>query len=671
MTEKFLSFLKEVVYISNCFDYIIDKSDRKIHMRISLKTRLIANFLVVIAVCGIVATWVGVRLIGGGIVKQAQDKVRTDLNSARVIYQANLDKINDIVRMTANRFFVIESILRKDLDFLREELNRVQKRESLDVLTVTDETGQVIVRTSNPGAYGDDQSMDAIVSRALLHKEATASTEVIPADALMKEGEDLAQRARITFIPTPKAKPRPENEETSGMIMKAAAPVLDGTGNVLGVIYGGVLLNRKYEIVDKIKETVYQGEAYKGKDMGTATIFQGDLRISTNVRREDGSRAIGTRVSEEVYDRVLVEGLPWIERAFVVNAWYITAYEPIKNITGDIIGILYVGMLEQKFTDLRRSTMWVFLGIALAGIAAALLISYFLANTILKPINHLVFASERLAQGDLTHRVELESKDEIGELAKTFNFMAESLKDRDERLKKYTQQKIMESERLATIGQLAAGVAHELNNPLGGILIYGHLLLENLPPDDPQRKNLEKIVTQATRCKGIVKGLLDFSRQTEPKIELTDCNDLLKGALSLIENQAIFQNITVSKHFYASPLRVMVDSGQIQQVFINIIMNAAEAMDGKGDLVIQTKLSDDEGFAEIAFSDTGCGIPEDQIERLFEPFFTTKEVGRGTGLGLAISFGIIQRHKGTIEVQSTVGEGTTFTVRLPVTEEKA
>ncbi len=639
-------------------------------MRISLKTKLITSFLVVIAICGFISTWVGIRLIGNGIVRQAQDKVRVDLNSAREIYKERLRKIKDTVRLTASRFFMVQSLSMGNYEPMKAELTRIKERESFDILTVTDRYGKVIFRTRNPRIYGDDQSTRDIIRYVLRNKKAAASTEIIPREELLKEGEDLAKRAQINLVPTPKAKARPESEETSGMMIIAAAPVFDHKGNIIGVLYGGILLNRKYEIVDKIKETVYQGEVYKGKDIGTATIFQGDLRISTNVKREDGSRAIGTRVSEEVYNQVLVKGLPWIERAFVVNDWYITAYEPIKNIEGNIIGILYVGVLEQKFTDMRRDTILVFLGIALGGIILALIVSYFLANSILRPVKHLVFASERLAQGDLSHRVELKSKDEIGELAKTFNYMAESLKDRDERLKKHAQQKIMESERLATIGQLAAGVAHELNNPLGGILIYSHLLLENLNENDPRRENLEKIVTQATRCKGIVKGLLDFSRQTEPKVNLGDINEVIKSALSLVENQSLFQNIRISKDFLPSSLLVMMDSAQIQQVFINIILNAAEAMNGKGNLKIDTAISEDKKWVIVEFTDTGCGIPKENIEKLFEPFFTTKEVGHGTGLGLAISYGIIQRHKGIIEVKSQVGKGTTFTIRLPVAKEE-
>ena len=190
--------------------------------------------------------------------------------------------------------------------------------------------------------------------------------------------------------------------------------------------------------------------------------------------------------------------------------------------------------------------------------------------------------------------------------------------------------------------------------------------MEQLEDKDPKRANLEKIVAQATRCKKIVKGLLDFSRQTEPVIEPADVNQLLNGAMSLVEHQAIFQNIEIKRDLAQGLPNIMADGAQIQQTFINIALNAAEAMEGQGNLTLQTKASNDNQYIEIAFTDTGCGIPEDKIERLFEPFFTTKEVGRGTGLELAISYGIIQRHDGTIEVKSEVDRGTTFTIRLPV-----
>ena len=355
-------------------------------MRISLRAKLITSFLAVIAICGLVATFVAIRLIGAGIISQAQDKVRTDLNSARRVYQDEVKEVGTLVRLSAERFFIKDALLDKDIELLKGELERIREEESLDILNLMDEIGRVIMRARNPSVTGDNKGQDELISRVLSSKEAITTTAIVLREELLKEGPSLAEQAYMKFVPTPKARPSLETEQTSAMCIKAAAPVFGYDGSLVGVLYGGNLLNRDYKIVDKIKETVYQGVKYKGKDIGTATIFQGDLRISTNVQGEKGERAIGTRVSEEVYEQVLVKGAPWIDRAFVVNNWYISAYEPIKDIKGKIIGILYVGILEEKFMDMRKRAIAIFLGITLAGMAIAVVVSSFLAKEVLHPI---------------------------------------------------------------------------------------------------------------------------------------------------------------------------------------------------------------------------------------------------------------------------------------------
>jgi len=538
-----------------------------------------------------------------------------------------------------------------------------------DILTLTDENGQVIVRARNPSVYGDNQAHDELVSKALSGTEVIGATVIVPRDELIKEGTDLAEQAYIKFIPTPKAKPSMNTEETSGMMIKAAAPVLGYDGSLIGVLYGGNLLNRNYEIVDRIKDIVYQGVKYKGKDIGTATIFQGDLRISTNVEGEDGHRAIGTRVSEEVYEQVLVKGLPWIHRAFVVNHWYVAAYEPIKDIKGEIIGILYAGILEEKFADMRRRAILTFLGITIAGMVIAIIVSTFLASGVSKPIKHLVFASHQLAQGNLEYQVKLKSKDEIRELGETFNLMASSLKERDDKLKEYTSQQIMKSERLATLGQLAAGVAHEINNPLGTISIYAQMTLDELGKDnDSCRENLEVVMKQTNRAGRIVKDLLEFARQSEPEMRILNINDVLRKAIAITSHPAELQNISLVTHLAPELRDVQGDTDKLQQVFVNMIINALQAMPGGGELTVGTRLTEGGEFVEIEISDTGCGIPQEHLSKLFDPFFSTKGTGEGTGLGLSVSLGIVQKHNGTIDVKSKVSEGSTFIIRLPAGE---
>jgi two-component system NtrC family sensor kinase len=637
---------------------------------IPIATKLILSFLLVIFVTSLIFIAVGVQLISRRLVAEAQEKVRNDINAARGIYVAELDQVDAVVRFTAGRFFLRNALLSGDIGPAARELLETRLREGLDIFTVTDPSGNVLFRASNPELSGDNQSHNVLVGAVLDNRESASGTTIFLAEDLQKESPRLAEQAYLEFIDTPKARFREETQETSGMVLMVAAPVYDYRRNLIGILYGGNLLNRNFDIVDTTKQTVYKGLKYDGKDIGTATIFQDDVRISTNVKNEDGTRAIGTRVSEEVYDRVVRQGETWIGRAYVVNNWYITAYEPIRDINDRIIGILYVGILEQKYRDIERRTILIFLAITVVGAFIALALAYLLSRGISGSIGRLASASRELAHGNLDARADVTSNDELRELAESFNAMASALKKRDEQLKALAQNRIMESERLAMIGQLAAGVAHELNNPLQGIVAYSHLLLEKAPDDDPMRSSLQKIVTQADRSKDIIRGLLDFSRQTKPQKMMSNINHILLECLSLVEKQPLFHNIEIEKDFVGNLPLISVDPSQIQQVFMNMIINAAEAMEGNGRLTLETRFDPVDKTVDVIFTDTGHGIREEDMPQLFDPFFTTKEVGHGTGLGLAISYGIVRKHRGTITVESEIGKGTTFIISLPETVEE-
>jgi two-component system NtrC family sensor kinase len=638
--------------------------------RIPIATKLILGYLLIIVITSAVFTAVGIRLIADRLVKEAQESVRLDLNAGREIYTSSLNHIFDVVRLTGERFFLSDALASGNIQDAASELKRVKISEGLDLLTITDKYGNVLLRVNNPDNYGDSQSHNELVAAVLERNVAVSSTNIISVEDLKNESPLLTEQAYFEFIDTPLARARNEIKETAGMMLMAAAPIRDDNGVLIGVLYGGVLLNRNYEIVDEIKRTVFQGLEYKGQDIGTATIFQDDVRISTNVKNQDGSRAVGTRIMEEVYNQVIINGQPWIGRAYVVNNWFITAYEPIEDMDHHRIGILYVGISEQKYIDIKSEAIFVFLTITIIGALVSMLLSYYIARRISGPIDRLVSASREVASGNMDAKVESRSNDELGELAISFNTMAAALKQRDEKLKEYTTSKIMESERLAIIGQLAAGVAHELNNPLQGIVSYSHLLLESMPNEEWSRGNVEKIVTQANRCRDIVRGLLDFSRQRTIEKRLYDVNMVLKECVSLLENQAVFHNIEIVSNLDPKLPLVVFDPSQIERVFMNIIINAAEAMEGKGKLVLMTKFDPLENLVEIGFKDTGPGISKENLEKIFSPFFTTKDPGHGTGLGLAISYGIVKEHKGTISVESQAGKGTTFIVRLPVTSEE-
>ena len=635
-------------------------------IRVPIATKLVLSFLIIVVFIITIYMIVGVQLISNRIVSEAQDKVRHDLNAARELYLSNLEQINSVVRTNANRFFLRDALLTGNFSEAYHELQQVRQGEGLDVLTLTDETGEVILRTSFFDNTGDNQADNELIKAVMEYNVPVSSTLLVSGEELNQESPLLANQAHISFIDTPLAREREETEETAGMMLIAGAPVFDDQNDLIGVLYGGTLLNRNFGIVDKVKETVYEEVQYKGKDIGTATIFQDDVRISTNVENEDGTRALGTRVTEEVYNQVVGHGQPWIGRAYVVNNWYITAHEPIRDIAGKIIGILYVGVLEEKYNDIRQSMILTFGAITIAGVLVALIVSYFIARWILIPIFKLINASKAVASGDLNAKVEISTRDELEYLADSFNAMALALRKRDEQLKEFATQKIMASERLALIGQLSANVAHELNNPLTGIVTYSHLILEDTDPDDPKKKSLEKIVGQAIRCRDIIRGLLDFSRQRKPDKTLSNINTVMEQCLSFVENQALFLNIEITKNFQEDLPMLVLDASQIERVIMNMIINAAEAMDGDGELILTTRSTLEKDTVELEFRDTGPGISKENIEKIFDPFFTTKDVGHGTGLGLAISYGVVKAHNGIISVDSELGKGTTFTVRLPV-----
>jgi two-component system NtrC family sensor kinase len=303
------------------------------------------------------------------------------------------------------------------------------------------------------------------------------------------------------------------------------------------------------------------------------------------------------------------------------------------------------------------------------------------ARRISRPLKTLEDAARQIADGDFTRDVVVHAPAEIEDLAQSINRMARKLdaekseleawgttlenrvRERTDEIRRIHSQ-LFRSEKLASLGKLAAGVAHEINNPLTGILANSSLILEDLDASDPRREDVEIIVKETIRCREIVKRLLDFARQTKPQKKLTDVNILIEAIILLVRNQTSFRNIVITTRLAEKLPQILCDSDQIQQVFINIILNAAEAMTAGGSLTISSSLSREADFVTIEIIDTGPGIPEEQRERIFDPFFTTKE--HGTGLGLSISYGIVEQHGGEIGVESAAGRGSTFTVRLPV-----
>jgi two-component system NtrC family sensor kinase len=651
----------------------------------SIQSQLILYFTIAILTPTIITSVIGTKIIYNQVINRAENKSISDLNSAREIYRNKISQIEYVTRLTAARSLIVASLIERNSDTLRQELSKTMTSEKLDIFTIVDKNGIVISRGRNPFNIGDTLLSDKFIDRVLHTGEMVTGTDLVPIEELGKESYELVERSHTNILPTPKSKETGKKEETSGMMLKAAVPVHDRNRNVVGVLMGGILLNRNFEIVNKITEVIHENEVYKGQEIGTVTIFQDDFRIATNVKNEDGSYAISTLVSEEVYDAVILNGERWVGEAFVVNNWYISAYEPIRDIDNRIIGIMFVGILKQPFSDLLRNTILTFLGIAIGVILIIIVVAILLTRKISTPLKRLEVFAKNVEEGDYKPDFTIKAPREIENLAFSFNHMAKELdkekkelenwantlelkvEQRSEELKKIHEQ-LFRSEKLASLGKLAAGVAHEINNPLTGVLTNASLLLEDLEEGDPRREDVEVIVSETIRCREIVKRLLDFARQTKPQKKITNINTLINNIILLVKNQTSFRNIVIDKNLDENLPEVMADLDQIQQVFINLIINASEAMTKGGKLDIDSKLDKTGEYIEVIFKDNGPGIPNHIKARIFDPFFTTKE--QGTGLGLSISYGIIERHGGKINLDTKPGEGTTFTIFLPIKAEE-
>jgi two-component system, NtrC family, sensor kinase len=326
--------------------------------------------------------------------------------------------------------------------------------------------------------------------------------------------------------------------------------------------------------------------------------------------------------------------------------------------------------------------------VALGGLGVvliALTVGLFVRGYVLRPVGALAVATDRVAGGDFAHRLDVQRTDELGELARSFNAMTASLqqahadlKDLNERLEQQVtdrtaalrdaQAQLVQSEKMSSLGKLAASVAHEINNPLAGILTYAKLLVrlhEEGEMTDPVRercvRNLRLVQRETERCTAIVRNLLDFARQRTPALKELDISAVVEEAMSLLAHRLLMQGVTLETRLPPMPL-VMADFGQMRQAVLNIALNACEAMAQGGRLDVTAEARGK--TVEIVFRDNGPGIAPEHLSRILDPFFTTKE--KGTGLGLSVVYGIIERHNGKLDIRSTVGEGTTVVIQLPV-----
>ncbi|MFT4707042.1 MAG: two-component system NtrC family sensor kinase [Ascidiaceihabitans sp.] len=533
------------------------------------------------------------------------------------------------------------------------------------------------------------------VVQSALEGKASTAIDVFEFDELEKISTELASEARIDLIKTEAAVPTDRTAEVRGMVIHSASPVF--LAGQSGVVVGGTLLNRNLEFIDSINELVYLNAITGGIRQGTATLFLDDVRVSTNVRLFEDVRALGTRVSAEVRQVVLGEGATWLARAFVVNDWYISGYLPINDSFGARVGMLYVGFLEEPFSTAKKDAiLWMFLAFITVLLISVPLFLW-LAKGIFSPLEAMTKTMKRVEDGDLSARNgNVGARGEIGQVAAHLDTLLEQIQDRDRKLRGWadllnnrvdrrtselrdankkleaTTQQLVMSEKLAAIGEITAGVAHEINNPVAVIQGNVDVMRETLgSAAGAVETELSLIDRQITRITAIVGKLLQFARPGD--FSGSDTSVTLEAAvvdcLVLVDHELSLRDIVVQTKLHKTSA-ICIDPGEMQQVIVNLIMNAVQAMGNNGVLALSLKNAVQEGQSGVCLTirDSGPGIEADRTSKVFDPFFTTK-LGDGTGLGLSISQTIIQRAGGLISVRNHPSGGAEFLVWLPSVSE--
>ncbi|HTG81758.1 MAG TPA: cache domain-containing protein [Geobacteraceae bacterium] len=644
-------------------------------VRTPIRRKLIFATLTPLCAAILLCWLIGSLLITDRIFRQAQQNVISDLNLARKVFEDEINHLATVVRVAGLTPAMADHLGSGRLPLPEKALRQLLQEEHLAFLNVIDSRGNVHFRTANPTRRGDSLAADPLVAMAL-KGEPRSGARLCTREQLLLENPDLAASAQISIKPTPRARAVTGNSESRGLVLVAVSPLLARDGRVAGALQAGFMLNGDSRLVDTITRIVFEREGG-----GAATIFLGDVRIATNVRDASGERAIGTLMSREVAGDVLTRGKRWSDRAFVLNDWFISAYEPIRDPAGDIIGALYVGMPEKPLLDLRKNLNLIFSAVLLFVALIGITLSTWIGSRLARPVRALEEGARRMAAGERIDPIAVTSDDEIGLLAVEFNTMArevgtlnrtleQKVEERTRQLEEKShqlldaQKELARSERLAGLGMLAAGVAHEINNPLAVIRGNAELLQSSIPADNEDREEVDAIVEETGRIEHIVANLRAFSRSGLQRVALFSLGVLLDGILDRICHQIALDRYQISRDYWGKDVRIEGDQDRLRQVFTNLIINGLQAMPEGGRLEVDIAPEQNGERVRVTIRDHGCGIPDADMERLFTPFFTTKP--HGTGLGLAVSYGIVSDHGGEITVAATAGSGASFSVLLPV-----
>lgn len=590
----------------------------------SLQSRILAAFVALIVVMTVMIGYVGYKIIKRDIFDRAQTTVLRDLKAARFFYE---DRIHNIR----------QAMVWMDDGISNGAVRSFRAKANLDYLVALDVNSDVVVSSD-------------IVRAALQKKDIVGGTRLLGAEEMNVLGVTDASSHLIDVRPTQHARPTEKVRLHAVLAQEVARPVLNAQGEIVRVLYGGRIINQDFAFVDEIRELVFGSGVYEEKPVGTVTIFQDDVRVATNVLDREGNRAVGTRVSEEVYRVVAEQGKTWDDRAFVVTDWYKTAYEPIRNVQNEIVGILYVGTLEAPFNDMAGRVLVLFL-VIVGGVAVmAVSLAFVLAVGVSRPLTDIVKATDRISGGDLGVSVNTHTDVvELNTLAYAFNTMCAHLKEREENLRESNQSYV----------ELISFVAHELKGMLASAIMNTYSVRDGFLGmiNFKQRKAIDSVARNLDYLTNIVRKFLSLGRiergdLTVNRAPLKLSNDVFKVTLQALEALVERKNLRVDNGIDAT-LEVQADLDLMQIVSNNLVSNAIKYSHKDGRIQLQAETHGDRVRVEV-YNDS-IPLSEEQRAKLFQKFSrldneqTKRE--KGTGLGLYITKQIVEAHGGKIWVE--------------------
>ncbi len=607
---------------------------------VHLRDVLVVCFLSVICFLALGLSVLNFYVIRRYILDRAQEEVNNNLKTARMAYDEQGARIR----------FALEIVQPREEG---ASLFRIRDRLGLDYLRLI-------------GKEEAETAESLIVREAVRVGRPMAGTRIIEEAELVKIGRDVYRKSAIPVRYTPRARATEKTRLTSAMSIEYARPVFSEKGDVERVLFGGRVLNRNHEIVDNIRDAVFERKFYDSKPMGTVTIFQDDVRVATNVVDGEGERAVGTRVSEEVYEQVVENGRQWFARAFVVTDWYITAYEPIRNIEGAVIGILYVGILEKPFNDMRRNIFLAFLGITAAVSLIAVALSCVLATFLTRPLMELLQKTRHMSEGQLESKVEARTPvTELNELAVSFNEMGGKLAAREKSLDD-------SNKKLAALNKnyldLVGFVSHELKGMIASAILNVHSVKGGFlgAVNERQKTLLDSVGRNLEQLSFTIRNFLDLSRFEKGELHL-DRRDILLKKDIVDESLEVFKEQIAEKGLKienAVPEHVSVNAdGELLKIVANnLIRNAVKY--GRAGGKVRISAVEDLDCCRVEIYNDGEPIPASAQGQLFRKFSRLaappeKKKIKGTGLGLFITKQIVEKHGGRIWVEAG-RDGNTF-----------